>query len=34
MKTFIALTLALVAATTAGAAEPDLSKTQIGRAHV
>ena len=29
MKTLIALTLALVAATTAGAAEPDLSKTPL-----
>ena len=29
MKTFIALTLALVAATTVGAAEPDLSKTPL-----
>ena len=29
MKTLIALTLALVAATTAGAAEPDLSKTTL-----
>ena len=29
MKTFIALTLALAAATTAGAVEPDLSKTPL-----